>query len=198
MIVFGKKKKALLYFKDYIESKITNESFLNEYKNNKYYEKIISKVAIKKRRLFINYENLLKLSINLERLCLCVQDSIVMTLDYYKIKYVINQKEYLIFEKWSNILPACFYGKFEDIYISLEEIDLKEKHTDEWYVNYIRSIYKSEKDLPNWLQSFEWPKNEDGTPCLFLYQTGDPDIDDYIEYYFRNNKNEIIKIEQYI
>ncbi len=125
-----------------------------------------------------------------------LQNAVHCCLDFYRIKHNINATELKLWKKWSNYIPSFLDSTYELI-CELEKMDPERKHTKKWYKNYYLQKYKCKKNPPSWLWWCEWPMDDDGEPCLFLYQTGYPNRHDFIEYHFKKKNGEEIVIEQY-
>lgn len=184
--------------KDYIEGEMPETEFFHELEKSKMYQRLYYRASwdlfsspLLDRRLICG--NLWSLTA-IDKTFL--QSRLTSILDYYRVSYVVRVPELAFWRKWCNYIPS-FLDPSLDLMKEMECIDPKREHTKKWHKERLRKIYPYEKYPPRWLQWCEWPLDEDGKYCLFLYQTGFPNSKDYIEYHFRKSSGEEIVIEQY-
>lgn len=183
---------------DYLEGRIDSVSFVLLYFSSTTYKKIIN-FSIRLdpyKKLDDEFDAKLK-CVNIDFYILVhFQSTIDNCLKYLRIKHKIVVEELRLWEKWFFYVPYFLDPDYE-VLCELEKIDSEKSHTKRWYRNYFLQTYKCKKFPPSWLQWCEWPMDDDGRPCLFLYQTGFPNRHDFIEYHFRKSNGEEIVIEQY-
>lgn len=201
MILLKKEKEAIKKYKQYIEGIIDFESFWKDYISCKYLMKYLTKTAHRKNigcvdEYYFSLDPKKKENPSFHTKYL-LQWSICYYLDKKKIDYVNNRKEYYLYEKWNDYIPS-FVPYNESNYYLLESLDNGKRHSKKYYRDYFSNIYKYEKYPPRWLQTSEWPIDDDGTPTKFLYQTGFPNNYDIINYWFQKKDGSKIKIQQYI
>lgn len=125
-----------------------------------------------------------------------LQNRLVSILDYYRVHYVVKVPELAFWLKWEGYIPS-FLDPSLDLIEEMERVDPGRTHTKKWHKERLKKLYPYEKYPPRWLQNCEWPLDEGGKRCLFLYQTGFPASHDYIEYHFRKASGDEVVIEQY-
>ena len=192
-------KKELQVLVDYIEGRIDNPSFINIYLTIPKYKKLIVFVTKFRNDIGIlddEFDEKLKGDSNNYYYLVHLQDNVHYCLLSLRIKHEINVIELRLWNKWFDYVPS-FLNPTPEIFSELEKLDPERKHTKKWYKNYYLQKYKCKNKPPVWIQWGEWPMDDDGEPCLFLYQTGYPNRHDFIEYHFRKKNGEEVIIEQY-
>ncbi len=182
---------------DYIEGKIDNQTFWNEYQSNPLFLKKISKVALRKRFGYIDERSIAnKKEEGIEFFGLVgLQNSIDRYLTAKRIHHTIGQKELLLFRKWYDTIPY-FVQEMASIYFFLEKTYGNETHSKKFYRDALLKTFRCEKYPPRWLQFCQWPYDGD-EPCVFLYQDGFPNKHDFINYHFRKTDGSEIIVSQY-
>lgn len=184
--------------KDYIEGRKSESDFFLLLRHPKPYERLYRRASwdcfvsplVDRKLIFGDLKNLTR------RGKIGLQTRLCAILDYYSIKYTIGVPELALWEKWERYIPS-FLDPSLELIDELEEIDPKQKHTIKWHKERFHSLYPYIKRPPRWLQGCEWPVDENGKRCVFLYQSGDPNYKDFIRYYFKNTKGEEIVVEQF-
>lgn len=194
----NKERQAIVLMKDYCEGRMTSNEFyelvikndvirniiIHDKKNskdvNKSKEKILNKIDINK---FVGRVNLFGLA------------RIYFENRKIQLNFFNPDKKLFLF-----ILSFCPYWcdfTWNDEYL---EYFVKNIYNDEFDKKkgkqFIKDNFIYKKYKPRWIQSCEWPIRNN-KPCKFLYQSGFPYRNDYIEYHFCDENNEEIVIEQY-
>ncbi len=192
-------KRYIERVRAYLEGNISEDVFFRELSKKRVY-RLLYKKAIRKYLPFELME-LKLIDVPFEHLTVIdkigLQSRLCTILDYYNIKYKIRVPELALWNKWENYIPSYLDCTLELIE-TLEKLDPNKEHTKKWHFERFKKEYPYEKYPPRWLQNCEWPVNDDGKRCLFLYQTGFPNRHDFIEYHFRDSNRKEIVIEQYI
>jgi len=202
MRMFNSEKIAAKKYKDYIEGQIPFEIFWAEYINSSSLQRHLSKVAkrskhniccINKRFFAINPSKREQPDFRTKSL---LQESIIAYLTKKQIDFKPFVVEYFLYKKWNDFIPS-FVPSNESTYYMLEKFSGGKKLSKKQCRDYFTEIYHYEKYPPRWLHMPEWPSDIDGMPATFLYQTGYPNTNDYIEYWFQKKDGTKVKVEQY-
>ena len=191
-------KKKINRVKSYIAGEVSEAEFFSELTTCKTYQHLYYRVSwyscsspiVERKLIFGDLKNLSAI----EKIGL--QKRLVSILDYYCVEYVIGISELAFWRKWEGYIPS-FLDPSLDLMEEMERIDPERKHTKKWHRERFAELYPWEKYPPRWLQRCEWPLDESGKFCLFLYQTGFPNSKDFIEYHFRKSNGEEVVIKQY-
>lgn len=191
-------QKAIRYVLGYIEGTIVESEFFEQLKRNREYQQLYYRASwdvfqspLLERKLIDG---------NLERLAgiqkIGLQKRLCSILDFYYIEYSIKVPELAFWDKWERCIPPYLDPSLE-LMKEMERIDSEGKHTKKWHEERLRALFPYEKNPPRWMQNCEWPLDDNGRHCLFLYQIGDPDLNDYVEYHFRKASGEEMIVVQY-
>ena len=198
MFSFLLHRKKVNRVKEYIEGTISESAFFHELTVCKTYQRLYYRASwdsfsspLLERKLV---DKDLGSLTEIDRVTLQIR--LASILDYYRISYVVRVPELALWEKWEGYVPS-FLDPSLDLMKEMEHIDPNQEKTKKWHKERFRKIYPYEKYPPRWLQWCEWPVDEDGKHCLFLYQTGFPNSKDFIEYHFRKSSGEEVVVEQY-
>lgn len=190
--------KRIDFIRRYIEAGVSENAFFQELSRRRIYQKLYYRASwddfcspLVSRELVIG--DLQSLSI-IEKISL--QSRLCTILDYYNVNYAIKVPELAFWEKWKGYIPS-FLDPSVELMEEMESFDPNQKRTKKWHKERLRRTYPYEKYPPRWLQNCDWPLDDDGGHCLFLYQTGYPNSTDYIEYHFRKSTGEELVVTQY-
>ena len=198
-ISFWIHRKRIREIVDYIEGSSPEEIFLQKLRNRRIYQKLYCRASWDSTSSLLVDRKLVEGDLsNLSRIeKVGLQSRLCCILDYYSVEYSVGVPDLALWRKWERFIPS-YLGLSLELMDELESIDPKREHTKKWHAERFREAYPCEKYSPRWLQNCEWPKDDDGSNCLFLYQTGFPNHHDFIEYHFKKANGEEIVIEQYI
>ena len=186
-------KKVIKQIKDYAEGNISSDDFIPMVQKKKTYSRLYFKIQNGERTIWPLVNEPFDSTNRIELIGLQIR--LCSILDYFNISYHKNLHDLLFWEKWRSYIPS-FLDPSLELMKELEKIDPEKKQTKKWHLERLKKEYPYEKYPPKWLQNCEWPLDGD-KKCIFLYQTGYPDSNDFIQYYFRKSSGEIVTIEQY-
>lgn len=190
--------KEIEFLINYIEGTISEDCFFHYLNNHSFYERLYKRASwdvfsssLVERKLITNKLNSMD---KIQKIAL--QSRLCIILDYYQIKYSIGVPELSLWKKWENYIPS-FLDPSLELIEEMERIDPERKKTKKWHRERLKKTFPCFRYSPRWLQNCEWPLDDDGSRCVFLYQTGYPNSKDYIEYHFKKKTGEEIIIEQF-
>ena len=215
---FKKTKKAEKFFLDFLEGHISTKYFWEEYKKNIIYQKVLQHDRKRWKKTYMlgkvkmkyfgkgPYDKSFKYNPD-TLLTVCDINRLYDVYCLYTVvsKYFINRKikfncgnedvkQYLFLQKFVPSYIEIYDGEYlKEIYDSTEK-KLSQKERLNQAKEKLKEIYSYKKCPPRWIQSAEWPIDDDG-PLVFSHQK--KEIGRCLYYFYNKKTNKQIIIEQY-
>ena len=197
-----KKKKNILFLKNYVEGGMTTKEFWDKLNIDEDLKNLL--IKNKKRDYYskINdYPNYIYEHANMDSLFsrYNVFTTVTNFLSLNKISYKAKNDDLDLILIFHKIQPSWLDIQNENYLKTLWENAEGKTKTEKikWCKNKILAEFKFEKKPPHWLQNPEWPYDKDNKPLIFVKQVNDKDDPSKITYFFKDNNQQIISIEQY-